>query len=148
MKAVVQRVSAAQAVVDGKRVGAIKAGLLVLLGVEEGDSVEDLKYLYEKVKGLRIFTDEYGKMNLSLIDINGELLVVSQFTLCADCRQGRRPSFTNAARPEIAKQYYEQFLQMAEHDNITVQSGSFGAHMEVTLTNDGPVTIILESKKN
>ena len=146
MRAVVQRVSQAAVKVDGTVVGKIGHGVLLLLGVQTGDTENDLRWMLDKVLNLRIFEDEQGKMNLSLKDVNGQLLVVSQFTLLGDARKGRRPSFTEAAPPELAKAYFEKFVDLASKE-IDVKSGVFQAHMEVQLVNDGPVTILLDSKK-
>ena len=145
MKAVVQRVSSADVAVDGEQTGAIGAGLLVLLGVERGDDTGQAAFLADKIIHLRIFEDEKGKMNRSLLDISGEMLVVSQFTLCADCKKGRRPSFDNAAQPVMAEMLYKDFIAAVEQSGIGVATGKFGAHMDVSLVNDGPVTIILET---
>ena len=147
MRAVIQRVSQAEVKVDADIVGKIDEGLLILLGVEKQDSDEDLKYLYDKITNLRIFEDMQGKMNLSVRDVQGQLLVVSQFTLYADCRKGRRPSFENAASPEKARMYYENFIELAKNDGFKTETGQFQAHMSVMLYNDGPVTIMLDSKK-
>ncbi len=147
MRAVIQRVSQAEVKVDADIVGKINEGLLILLGVEKQDSDEDLKYLYDKITNLRIFEDMQGKMNLSVRDVQGQLLVVSQFTLYADCRKGRRPSFENAASPEIARMYYENFVELSKEDGFKTETGQFQAHMSVMLYNDGPVTIMLDSKK-
>lgn len=147
MRAVVQRVSNARVQVDGKTVGEIGRGLLVLLAVHEEDTNEDLDYIYNKVIGLRIFEDEDEKMNLSLDDVDGELLVVSQFTLYGDARKGRRPSFSHSASFEKGKEYYEKFLQMAKDNGYRCEGGEFGATMDVELTNHGPVTILLESSR-
>ena len=146
MRAVVQRVSQAAVKVDGTVVGKIGHGVLLLLGVQTGDTENDLRWMLDKVLNLRIFEDEQGKMNLSLKDVNGQLLVISQFTLLGDARKGRRPSFTEAAPPELAKAYFEKFVDLASKE-IDVKSGVFQAHMEVQLVNDGPVTILLDSKK-
>ena len=148
MKIVVQRVSKAQVEVEGKIVGKIEKGFLVLLGVTHGDTKEQADYIVKKLCNLRIFTDENGKMNLSLKDVGGELLIVSQFTLYGDCRKGRRPSFSSAARPEVATKLYEEFIEKARKENIVTKTGRFGAHMMVDLTNDGPVTILLESNRD
>ena len=148
MRAVVQRVSYSNVSVDEKIVGSIKAGLMVLLGVEDGDSDIDLQYMIDKVTNLRIFEDEDEKMNLSIKDVNGELLVVSQFTLLGDCRKGRRPSFSSAAKPESANELYEKFVNQCKDQNIYVQTGQFQKHMAVDISNDGPVTILLDSKRN
>jgi len=148
MRAVVQRVSRASVTVEGAIIGQIEAGLLVLLGVEQGDTSADAAYLAEKVAQLRIHEDAEGKMNRSLLDIDGELLVVSQFTLLGDCRKGRRPSFIDAAAPEIGNQLYEEFVNESRRLGICkVATGQFRAHMEVELVNDGPVTLLLDSKR-
>lgn len=146
MKIIVQRVKNAQVDVDGNTVGKINNGFLVLLGVTHNDTKEKADYLINKLCKLRVFTDENGKMNLSLKDINGELLIVSQFTLYADCSQGNRPSFTEAAKPDVANELYEYFCSECEKNDIHVEKGIFGADMKVSLVNDGPVTIIIESK--
>jgi len=148
MRAVVQRVSEAKVEVDNRTSGEIKKGLLVLLGVENDDDMNDVNYMVEKILNLRIFEDENDKLNLSLLDIQGELLVVSQFTLLGDCRKGRRPNFMNAARPEKANELYEVFVEQARKNGIKVGTGVFQEHMMVKLTNDGPVTILVDSKKN
>ncbi len=145
MKLVVQRVKHAHVDVDGKTIGKIKEGLMVLLGVGSNDSEKNADLLLKKLLNLRIFRDENDKMNLSVQDINGELLIVSQFTLYADTKKGNRPSFVNAASPDMANRLYEYFIEKARKAGIKVQTGSFGAHMEVSLLNDGPVTIILEN---
>ena len=148
MRAVVQRVASSRVSVDENITGEIERGLLVLLGVTHEDSSADVDYLLEKIVNLRIFEDENEKMNLSLKDINGELLVVSQFTLYGDCRKGRRPNFTNAAKPDLANELYEEFIEKTRKEGIVTQTGQFGAHMMVDLTNDGPVTILLESNRD
>ncbi|MDO5028271.1 MAG: D-aminoacyl-tRNA deacylase [Bacillota bacterium] len=148
MRAVVQRVSRASVSVDGQVLGQIKNGFLVLLGIYKEDKEKDLDYIYKKVTGLRVFEDENDQMNLSLADVGGQILVVSQFTLYGDARKGRRPSFIDAARPELAIPLYEAFIKRAQEDGFHCQSGEFGAHMEVELVNDGPVTILLDSFKN
>lgn len=144
MKLVVQRVKDANVVVDGKEVGAIGKGFLVLLGVTHNDTKEIADYLVSKLCKLRVFEDDDGKMNLNINDVNGELLIVSQFTLYADCTGGNRPSFINAAKPEYANELYEYFCNNCKETGINVQKGVFGADMKVSLLNDGPVTIILE----
>ena len=144
MKVVIQRVSKAQVEVEGKIVGKIEKGFLVLLGVIHGDTKEQADYIVKKLCNLRIFTDENGKMNLSLKDVGGELLIVSQFTLYADTSSGNRPSFINAAKPEEANELYEYVCKECEKKGIKVEKGIFGAHMKVSLLNDGPVTIIIE----
>ena len=147
MRAVVQRVSRAGVTVDGNTVGSIGAGLLVLLGVAETDQTPAADYLAEKVLGLRIFEDSAGKMNLSLRETGGALLVVSQFTLYGDVRRGRRPSFDDAARPEKAEQLYQHFVQRVRNEGVRCETGRFQAMMQVELVNDGPVTILLDSEK-
>lgn len=144
MKAVVQRVKRASVTVNGEQIGKIDKGLLVLLGVTHEDTKENADYLVKKILNLRIFKDEQDKMNLSVKDIGGELLVVSQFTLYADTSSGNRPSFTNAAKPDQANELYEYFKSKCKETGINVQSGQFGASMQVELINDGPVTITLE----
>lgn len=146
MRAVVQRVTQAAVTVEGTTVSRIGRGLLVLLGVAEGDSAEDAGYLAGKVAGLRIFEDEAGKMNLAVGDVGGEVMVVSQFTLLADCRKGRRPSFTGAAAPEEAEALYRVFVDQLQQRSVPVATGRFQAHVQVALTNDGPVTILLDSR--
>lgn len=147
MRAVVQRVDCASVTVDGSVTGKVNKGLLVLLGVAEGDTDKDLNYIVDKVTGLRIFEDENEKMNLSVQDVGGEILAVSQFTLCGDCRKGKRPSFDKAAKPDIANAYYERFVDACREKNIHVETGIFRAHMLVELVNNGPVTILLDSTK-
>ena len=147
MRAVVQRVSRASVTVDSEVIAEIARGLLVLLGVAEKDTTADADYLVEKILNLRIFEDADDKMNLSLLDINGEMLVVSQFTLYGDTRRGRRPSFIDAARPEKANELYEYFVARAQEQLPKVETGRFQAMMDVELVNDGPVTIILDSEK-
>lgn len=148
MKAVIQRVKNADVTVEGETVGSISQGFLILLGVCEGDTTADADKLIKKVPVLRIFEDENQKMNLSCLDINGEMLVVSQFTLCADCSHGRRPSFTASAPPDEAKRLYEYFVDELKKAGVKkVDTGIFGADMKVNLLNDGPVTIILDSKE-
>lgn len=147
MKAILQRVAMAEVVVEGETVGKIDKGFLILLGVENGDGKEDAEVLANKIAGLRIFCDENDKMNLSLRDVAGGVLVVSNFTLCADCSHGRRPSFVKAARPETAQPLYEYFCQLMKINGISqVEKGVFGADMKVSLLNDGPVTIEINSK--
>lgn len=148
MKAVLQRVERASVEVDGHAAGAIGAGLLVLLGVAKGDSSAHADYLADKILNLRIFSDEDGKMNLSVIDKGGGILVVSQFTLYGDCRKGRRPSFDEAAPPELARPLYEYFVERLRGGGLRVETGVFQASMKVSLVNDGPVTLLLESKNN
>ena len=148
MKALLQRVSSASVTVVDKKISEIGEGLLILLGVVAQDIEKDIDYLVNKTAGLRIFKDTNQNMNLSLQDIGGEVLVVSQFTLCADTRRGRRPSFINAAEPIIANNMYDQFCQKLQLLSIPVSRGQFGASMDVELINDGPVTILLDSRVN
>ena len=147
MRAVVQRVSSSKVTVDENTIGQINKGLLVLLGVTHDDKSSDVDYMIDKILNLRIFEDENDKMNLSLMDIGGELLVVSQFTLYGDCRKGRRPNFMDALGGDEAKKIYDEFVKSLKETGIKVETGIFGAHMEVTIDNDGPVTLIVESKK-
>ena len=147
MRAVLQRVSAAHVEVDGRRVGAIDRGLLVLLGVAAEDTEADATALADKISGLRIFEDAEGKMNLSVADIDGEILAVSQFTLLADCRKGRRPGFSGAAPPERARELYDYFVRLLRQRGFAVPTGVFQADMAVHLVNDGPVTLLLDSRK-
>lgn len=144
MKAVIQRVKNAQVDIEGKTVGKIETGFLVLLGITHNDTKEQADYLVKKICNLRVFTDENQKMNLSLKDVNGELLIISQFTLYADCSNGNRPSFTEAANKNKANELYEYFCSECEKDGIHIEKGIFGADMKVSLLNDGPVTIIIE----
>lgn len=146
LKLIVQRVSMAEVKVDGNVVGKINKGYLVLLGVTHTDTKETANYLVKKLCNLRIFEDENGKMNLNINQVEGSLLIVSQFTLYGDCTEGNRPSFTNAAKPEMANELYEYFCNECKKNNIKVEKGVFGAEMKVTLLNDGPVTIILEKE--
>jgi len=145
MKACIQRVSRAEVRVAGETTGQIGTGFLVLLGVAEDDSEADARRLAEKVVGLRIFEDDAGKMNLALADVGGSMLVVSQFTLLADCRKGRRPSFAGAARPELAEGLYQVFVDAVAGHGIEVATGRFREHMDVELVNDGPVTLVLDT---
>jgi D-aminoacyl-tRNA deacylase len=146
MKVVVQRARNANVKVDGQVVGSIEFGLMVLVGVTHEDTEKDAEYLADKVANLRIFEDEEGKMNLSLLDVGGEVLSVSQFTLYGDCRKGRRPNFMQAAKPDIAEKLYESFNDKLREKGVRVDTGSFGAMMDVEFTNIGPVTLIIESK--
>ena len=148
MRAVMQRVSRAQVRVSGAISGEIGSGLLILLGVGQGDAPGEADSLLEKIVNLRIFEDREGKMNLSLLEMGGELMIISQFTLYADCRKGRRPSFTDAAPPGEAQQLYDYFVGAARARGLKVATGVFQAHMEVELVNSGPVTILLDSSKN
>ncbi len=145
MRAVIQRVTESSVKTERQIIGSTGAGLLVLLGVAKGDSPSDADYLVNKITNLRIFEDEKGKMNRSLLETGGEMMVVSQFTLLADCRKGRRPSFVGAAEPELATALYEYFVEQVRGLGIVVSTGRFGAMMEVALINTGPVTVILES---
>jgi len=145
MRAVIQRVSEARVTVAGSVVGEIGPGLLALLGVAKPDSAADAEFLAEKILNLRVFPDEAGKMNRSLLDTVGALLVVSQFTLYGDCRKGRRPSFDDAAPAEQARRLYEHFVEVARRSGVRVETGVFQAHMNVALVNDGPVTLVVES---
>jgi D-tyrosyl-tRNA(Tyr) deacylase len=143
----VQRVSRASVEVGGETVGEIRHGFLVLLGIGEDDTLDDVDYMAHKILGLRVFEDDAGKMNLSIDEVGGSMLVVSQFTLFGDCRKGRRPSFITAARPEKANPLYESFVAEIKGQGIPVATGTFQAHMNVALTNDGPVTFLLDSTK-
>ena len=147
MRAVIQRVSEASVMVDGQAVGEIRQGLLVLLGVAVDDTSRDAVYMAEKTSGLRIFEDEQGRMNRSVAEISGSVLVVSQFTLLGDCRKGRRPGFTAAAQPEQADRLYQEYVRALQQSGIKVATGTFRAEMKVSLVNDGPVTILLDSRK-
>ncbi len=148
MRAVIQRVSKASVQVAGKTTGKIEAGLLVLLGIHHDDGSKEIKWMTDKICSLRIFDDSMGKMNLSLLDTKGAILVVSQFTLYGDCRKGRRPGYSNAAPPEHANKLYEQFITQLKNHTQNVASGKFQTHMEVNLVNDGPVTLLLDSSKD
>jgi len=147
LRAVVQRVSEANVKVEDKKTGEIKKGFVVLLGVKEEDTQQDAKHLAEKICNLRVFEDSEGKMNLSLMDVGGELLVISQFTLYGDCRKGRRPSFVEAAHPLKAEELYLYFTELCSLKGIKVETGVFQAYMNVSLVNDGPVTILIDSQK-
>ena len=147
MRAVVQRVSQASVTVENETVGQIGCGFLVLLGVGSDDTPADADYLAKKIVGLRVFEDDAGKMNRGLLDVGGDLLVVSQFTLWGDCRKGRRPSFVAAAPPEQADKLYQHFVAVARSEGVNVETGRFRADMKVSLINDGPVTLLLDSQK-
>lgn len=144
MKLLIQRVKKAEVSVDEKVVGKIEKGFLVLCGITHSDTKKEVEYLAKKLCNLRVFEDENNKMNLSIKDIGGELLIISQFTLYADCTSGNRPSFINSAKPDFANDLYEYFIQQCKNYDVNVETGIFGAHMEVSLVNDGPVTIMLE----
>ena len=148
MRAVIQRVKRASVTVDEKEISKIEAGLLVFLGIGQDDTEIDLKYMVDKILGLRIFQDSDEKMNLSLLDTGGEILVVSQFTLYGDVRRGRRPSFSASAAPEIGEAFYRQFIDEVKLKGVVTKEGIFGADMEIDLLNDGPVTILVDSKKD
>ncbi len=147
MKAVIQRVSSANVMVEGKIVGEIERGFLVLLGVKRGDTQDDAAYLARKIAKLRVFNDEAGKMNVSLEQVNGAVLAVSQFTLYADTRDGNRPGFSQAASPDDGNRLYKTFCEMLRNENLEVQTGIFQTEMKVSLVNDGPVTIIIDSSE-
>lgn len=146
MKAVVQRVTSANVVVEKKTVGQIENGLMVLVGVSQDDTLKDMEYIAKKIVNLRVFDDENGVMNLSLLDKGYSLLLVSQFTLCANTKKGNRPSYVDAARPEFANEMYEKMIAHITQMGVNVQTGRFQTHMEVSLINDGPVTILLNSR--
>jgi D-tyrosyl-tRNA(Tyr) deacylase len=147
MRLVIQRVTRASVTVEGEIVGQIGDGYVVLVGAEEGDTAEDARFCAEKIAGLRVFEDENDKINLSLKDVNGSVLLVSQFTLLGDARHGRRPSFSHAARPEEAEPLFNTVAELLRETGLNVQTGRFRTHMEVSLVNDGPVTILLDSRK-
>ena len=147
MKAVIQRVKNASVTVDGKVIGSINKGLLVLLGVADSDTEDDLQYMVRKITNMRIFEDENEKMNLALKDVNGELLIISQFTLYANTKKGNRPSFIEAGAPDFSKKMYFEFIRQCRELGFKTEEGEFGADMEVSLLNDGPVTIILDSSQ-
>lgn len=147
MRVVVQRVNSSKVTVEGEIVGSINKGLNLLIGISKEDTEEDLLYLKDKILNLRIFEDENDKMNLSLLDIKGEILAISQFTLYGDCRKGRRPNFMEAEGGERARTLYERFVELLRESNLKVETGEFGAHMIVDIQNDGPVTLMLDSKK-
>ncbi len=147
MRAVIQRVLQAKVEVNGRQVGKIDKGLLVYLSVAKGDSEKDTEFMADKLVNLRIFADEAGKMNLSVLDVGGSILLVSNFTLHGDCRKGRRPGFDAAAEPQLAQQLYEKVVELIARQGVTVQKGTFGEHMHVNSTNDGPVTFLLDSSR-
>lgn len=146
MRALVQRVKTGSVTIDGKIAGAIGRGLVILLGIRTGDTAEDVNFVADKCANLRIFEDDDGKFNLSALNISAEILVISQFTLYGDCRKGRRPSFIDAAPPEISEPLYESFIERIRQQELRTQTGKFGANMLVEIHNDGPVTILVESK--
>lgn len=145
MRAVVQRVASAKVEVDNRITGEIGRGLLILIAVHEQDTEKDIKWMVDKLLNLRLFTDEEGKMNLSCLDIGGELLIVSQFTLYGDCRKGRRPSYSHSAPVQLAEPMYHRFVEQMKSSGLKVQEGVFQAHMQVSLVNDGPVTVLVDS---
>lgn len=147
MKALIQRVSSAQVHIENEIRGDIETGILIFLGIEKGDTDKDAEYLTKKITGLRIFEDDAGKMNLSVRDVGGKILVVSQFTLSADCRRGTRPSFDRAEEPSLARKMYHVMLESLRQEGIPTEAGEFGAYMAVHLINDGPVTILLDSRR-
>ena len=148
MRAVVQRVLSSSVEVDSKVIGKIYLGINVLLGVSKTDTIDDIKYIKDKMLNLRIFPDEQGKLNKSILEVGGEILIISQFTLYGDCRRGRRPSFIEALGGSEAEELYDKFVQLVKESGIKVETGQFGADMKVNIINDGPVTILLDSKKN
>ncbi|HBG18085.1 MAG TPA: D-tyrosyl-tRNA(Tyr) deacylase [Desulfobulbaceae bacterium] len=147
MRAVVQRASRASITIDGVTTAAIGSGLVILLGIRASDTADDAKWLIDKIVNLRIFEDQDGKMNISLADTGGEMLIISQFTLYGDCRKGRRPGFSTAAPPAIAEPLYNRFIELAEESGIRVATGVFQAAMQIELVNDGPVTLLVDSEK-
>lgn len=148
MKILIQRVKSASVTIEGAEFSSIGEGILALVGIEKGDTLEEVQKLAKKTVNLRIFPDENDKMNKSLLDINGEMLIVSQFTLCGDCKKGTRPSFDKSAHPDIANELYESFIKEVSSYGIKTQTGSFGAMMDVELINDGPVTFMLEVRNH
>ncbi len=147
MRAVIQRVLEAQVETEGRSVGQIDKGLLVYLSVGKGDTIKDAEFMAEKLVNLRIFADEAGKMNRSVLDVGGAILVVSNFTLHGDCRKGRRPGFDAAAEPELAQQLYEKVIDLIAEHGVAIEKGAFGEYMQVSSTNDGPVTLLLDSSR-
>lgn len=148
MRAVIQRVISSSVSVDGNVIGKINKGFNVLIGLSKDDTLDDLNYIKDKIINLRVFHDEKDKMNLSLIDVNGDILVISQFTLYGDCRKGRRPNFMEAKGGDEAKELYDEFIKILKTSGLKVETGEFGAEMKVEIINDGPVTILLDSKRN
>ena len=148
MRAVVQRVTRSKVEVEDQLIGQIDKGLMVLLGVSQDDTPKDIDYMVDKIVNLRIFEDQDDKMNLSLVDVGGQLLVVSQFNLFGECRKGRRPGFSEAARPDMADDFYQKFVDKAKAMGVDTHTGKFRSHMMVELVNDGPVTLLIDSKKN
>lgn len=148
MRAVIQRVKTSKVIVDKEIVGSINEGFNVLLGISKEDGIEDVVYLRDKIVNLRVFEDEQGKLNKSLKEVNGQLLIISQFTLYGDCRKGRRPNFMEALGGKEAEELYLKFVELCKEEIPIVQTGVFGAHMTVEIENDGPVTLIIDSKKN
>lgn len=148
MRVVVQRVTSSKVIVNDNVIGSINKGFNLLIGFSKEDTEEDLLYLKDKIINLRIFEDENDKINLSLLDVKGDILAISQFTLYGDCRKGRRPNFMEAEGGDKAKALYERFIELLKETNLKIETGEFGAHMKVDIQNDGPVTIILDSKKN
>ena len=148
MRVVVQRVTSSKVIVNDNVIGSINKGFNLLIGFSKEDTEEDLLYLKDKIINLRIFEDENDKMNLSLLDVKGDILAISQFTLYGDCRKGRRPNFMEAEGGDKAKALYERFIELLKETNLKIETGEFGSHMKVDIQNDGPVTIILDSKKN
>lgn len=148
MRVVVQRVTSSKVIVNDNIIGSIDKGFNLLIGFSKEDTEEDLLYLKDKIVNLRIFEDENDKMNLSLLDVKGDILAISQFTLYGDCRKGRRPNFMEAEGGDKAKALYERFIELLKETNLKIETGEFGSHMKVDIQNDGPVTIILDSKKN
>lgn len=144
MRALIQRVNSCQVDVEDKAYSEIGKGILVLLGIKSGDTAEEINYVVDKIKNLRVFEDENGKMNLSLLDVKGQVMIVSQFTLYGDCKKGRRPSFISAAKPEEAEKLYEAFVSTFRKSDLVVKTGVFQSHMNIKLNNDGPVTILIE----